>query len=60
LLPGLKIIQTYRGILMNILLDHLYKEETGNKVYVTSDESAIIVESENVKLLGNAREYIGE
>lgn len=34
-----------------------YIRETGNKVYTTTDESAVIVEGENVILMGNAKEY---
>lgn len=31
--------------------------ETGNKVYITTGESAIIVEDNGDKLMGNAKEY---
>lgn len=37
-----------------------YIAETGNKVYVTSGEGAVIVEGDDIKLLGNAREYLDD
>lgn len=35
-----------------------YMNETGNKVYTTGPQSALIVEASNITLLGNARMYI--
>jgi peptidase E len=49
----------YQGEPQQIESIEKYIRETGNKVYVTTSESAIIVEDRRVKLLGNAKEYRG-
>lgn len=54
---GFAVETHYQGYSQQIESINRYIRETGNNVYTTTHESAIIVDDGNVTLLGNAREY---